>query len=114
MQHIYKPKNQSQDTKEIPIVNDEIEITVRAMNNCREALTDVWRISNDNLTNSQKAFFCRECGKEFKFQTSLLRHNNKVHISKYQCPTCCKVFSRQSYLDVHTSKPGTSCFIQNN
>lgn len=59
----------------------------------------------------RKIFFCRDCGKSFKFQTSLLRHNNKVHNCKYQCPTCHRVFSRQAYLDVHTSKPGSSCFL---
>lgn len=60
---------------------------------------------------NRKTFYCRECGKSFKFQTSLLRHNNKVHNCKYQCPTCHRVFSRQAYLDVHISKPGSSCFM---
>lgn len=59
----------------------------------------------------RKIFYCRECGKSFKFQTSLLRHNNKVHNCKYQCPTCHRVFSRQAYLDVHISKPGSSCYL---
>lgn len=63
-------------------------------------------------SESHKMQVCQTCGKTFKFQTSLLRHNNKVHFSRYQCSACCRVFSRQSYLDVHTSKPGTSCFIQ--
>uniref|UniRef100_A0A1B6D318 C2H2-type domain-containing protein n=1 Tax=Clastoptera arizonana TaxID=38151 RepID=A0A1B6D318_9HEMI len=48
--------------------------------------------TSDFSTKNRKAFFCRACGKAFKFQTSLLRHNNKVHISKYQCPTCNRVF----------------------
>ncbi|KAG8255453.1 hypothetical protein J6590_064352 [Homalodisca vitripennis] len=61
---------------------------------------------------AHKMQVCKVCGKTFKFQTSLLRHNNKVHISRYQCSACCRVFSRQSYLDVHTSKPGTSCFVE--
>lgn len=71
----------------------------------------------NNITNrsssskQRKFFFCRSCGKSFKFQTSLLRHNNKVHISKYICPKCNRVFSRQAYLDVHTSKIGSSCYL---
>lgn len=69
--------------------------------------TDVPDVQEKN----RKIFFCRDCGKSFKFQTSLLRHNNKVHNCKYQCPTCHRVFSRQAYLDVHTSKPGSSCFL---
>lgn len=68
---------------------------------------------SDYSTKNRKAFFCRACGKAFKFQTSLLRHNNKVHISKYQCPTCSRLFSRQAYLDVHTSKQGSTCFLGN-
>ncbi|PSN55603.1 hypothetical protein C0J52_04070 [Blattella germanica] len=68
----------------------------------------------DYTPKIRKSFFCRACGKAFKFQTSLLRHNNKVHISKYQCPTCSRVFSRQAYLDVHTSKQGSSCYIGSN
>lgn len=68
---------------------------------------------SDYSTKNRKAFFCRACGKAFKFQTSLLRHNNKVHISKYQCPTCSRLFSRQAYLDVHTSKLGSTCFLGN-
>jgi uncharacterized C2H2 Zn-finger protein len=67
--------------------------------------------ASDYSAKSRKSFFCRACGKAFKFQTSLLRHNNKVHISKYQCPTCSRVFSRQAYLDVHTSKQGSSCYL---
>uniref|UniRef100_A0A1B6LUY4 C2H2-type domain-containing protein n=1 Tax=Graphocephala atropunctata TaxID=36148 RepID=A0A1B6LUY4_9HEMI len=63
-------------------------------------------------TEAHKMQVCKACGKTFKFQTSLLRHNNKVHISRYQCSACYRVFSRQSYLDVHTSKPGTSCFLE--
>ncbi|XP_075218831.1 uncharacterized protein LOC142323277 [Lycorma delicatula] len=69
--------------------------------------------TTDYAVKNCKSFFCRDCGKSFKFQTSLLRHNNKVHISKYQCPTCNRVFSRQAYLDVHTSKQGSSCFLGN-
>lgn len=75
----------------------------------RESDTEV----SDYSTKNRKAFFCRACGKAFKFQTSLLRHNNKVHISKYQCPTCSRLFSRQAYLDVHTSKQGSTCFLGN-
>lgn len=60
-----------------------------------------------------KSFYCVACSKTFKFQTSLLRHNNKVHISKYQCQSCQRVFSRQAYLDVHTSKQGSSCYLGN-
>lgn len=67
--------------------------------------------SPETIEKNRKIFFCRDCGKSFKFQTSLLRHNNKVHNCKYQCPTCHRVFSRQAYLDVHTSKPGSSCFL---
>jgi len=67
--------------------------------------------TSDYSSKTRKSFFCRACGKAFKFQTSLLRHNNKVHISKYQCPTCSRVFSRQAYLDVHTSKQGSSCYL---
>ena len=67
--------------------------------------------TSDYSAKPRKSFYCRACGKAFKFQTSLLRHNNKVHISKYQCPTCSRVFSRQAYLDVHTSKQGSSCYI---
>ncbi|KAK6627838.1 hypothetical protein RUM44_010317 [Polyplax serrata] len=67
--------------------------------------------ASDYSAKNRKSFYCRACGKAFKFQTSLLRHNNKVHISKYQCPTCSRVFSRQAYLDVHTSKQGSSCFL---
>lgn len=67
--------------------------------------------ASDYSAKNRKSFYCRECGKAFKFQTSLLRHNNKVHISKYQCPTCSRVFSRQAYLDVHTSKQGSSCYL---
>lgn len=67
--------------------------------------------ASDYSSKARKSFFCRACGKSFKFQTSLLRHNNKVHISKYQCATCNRVFSRQAYLDVHTSKPGSTCYI---
>ncbi|XP_034242156.1 zinc finger protein 184-like [Thrips palmi] len=67
--------------------------------------------ASDYSSKTRKSFFCRACGKSFKFQTSLLRHNNKVHISKYQCSTCKRVFSRQAYLDVHTSKPGSTCYI---
>lgn len=66
---------------------------------------------SDYSSKARKSFLCRACGKSFKFQTSLLRHNNKVHISKYQCPSCNRVFSRQAYLDVHTSKPGTTCYV---
>ncbi|XP_018902039.1 uncharacterized protein [Bemisia tabaci] len=69
--------------------------------------------SDYSNSKARKAFYCRACAKAFKFQTSLLRHNNKVHISKYQCPTCSRVFSRQAYLDVHTSKQGSSCFLGN-
>lgn len=69
-------------------------------------------LTKNEHSESHKMQVCQTCGKTFKFQTSLLRHNNKVHISRYQCSACCRVFSRQSYLDVHTSKPGTSCFIQ--
>lgn len=69
-------------------------------------------ILKNEHSESHKMQVCQTCGKTFKFQTSLLRHNNKVHFSRYQCSACCRVFSRQSYLDVHTSKPGTSCFIQ--
>ncbi|XP_050533428.1 uncharacterized protein LOC126901171 isoform X2 [Daktulosphaira vitifoliae] len=61
----------------------------------------------------RKTFYCVACSKTFKFQTSLLRHNNKVHISKYQCQSCHRVFSRQAYLDVHTSKQGSSCYLAN-
>lgn len=71
-------------------------------------------ISNDTEPSQKqprKLYYCKSCGKSFKFQTSLLRHNNKVHISKYTCPTCQRVFSRQSYLDVHTSKLGSSCYL---
>lgn len=75
----------------------------------RESDTEV----SDYSMKNRKAFFCRACGKAFKFQTSLLRHNNKVHISKYQCPTCSRLFSRQAYLDVHTSKQGSTCFLGN-
>lgn len=64
----------------------------------------------DTGEKNRKIFYCRDCGKSFKFQTSLLRHNNKVHNCKYRCPTCHRVFSRQAYLDVHVSKPGSSCF----
>lgn len=64
----------------------------------------------DGGEKNRKIFYCRDCGKSFKFQTSLLRHNNKVHNCKYRCPTCHRVFSRQAYLDVHVSKPGSSCF----
>ncbi|KAL0274875.1 UNVERIFIED_CONTAM: hypothetical protein PYX00_002902 [Menopon gallinae] len=67
--------------------------------------------ASDYSAKNRKSFYCRACGKAFKFQTSLLRHNNKVHISKYQCPTCNRVFSRQAYLDVHTSKQGSSCYL---
>lgn len=67
--------------------------------------------ASDYSAKNRKSFYCRACGKAFKFQTSLLRHNNKVHISKYQCPTCSRVFSRQAYLDVHTSKQGSSCYL---
>lgn len=67
--------------------------------------------SSEYSAKIRKSFFCSSCGKTFKFQTSLLRHNNKVHISKYQCPTCARVFSRQAYLDVHTSKQGSSCYL---
>ncbi|XKL69280.1 hypothetical protein PGB90_007049 [Kerria lacca] len=67
--------------------------------------------STDSVEKNRKIFFCHDCGKSFKFQTSLLRHNNKVHNCKYQCPTCHRVFSRQAYLDVHISKPGSSCFL---
>lgn len=69
-------------------------------------------LPKNEQSDSHKMQVCQTCGKTFKFQTSLLRHNNKVHFSRYQCSACCRVFSRQSYLDVHTSKPGTSCFIQ--
>ncbi len=68
-------------------------------------------LTSDSNERNRKIFFCRACGKSFKFQTSLLRHNNKVHNCKYQCPTCHRVFSRQAYLDVHVSKPGSSCFL---
>ncbi|RZF38310.1 hypothetical protein LSTR_LSTR017696 [Laodelphax striatellus] len=67
----------------------------------------------DYSMKNRKIFFCKLCEKTFKFQTSLLRHNNKVHISKYQCQTCHRVFSRQAYLDVHTSKQGSSCYLGN-
>lgn len=63
------------------------------------------------MTKARRSFTCHACAKTFKFQTSLLRHNNKVHNSKYQCATCNRVFSRQAYLDVHTSKPNSSCFL---
>lgn len=78
-----------------------------------ETLREQSTETSDYTTKNRKAFFCRACGKAFKFQTSLLRHNNKVHISKYQCPTCSRVFSRQAYLDVHTSKQGSTCFLGN-
>ncbi|XP_039300039.1 uncharacterized protein LOC120355554 [Nilaparvata lugens] len=67
----------------------------------------------DYAIKNRKIFICKLCEKTFKFQTSLLRHNNKVHISKYQCQTCHRVFSRQAYLDVHTSKQGSSCYLGN-
>lgn len=63
------------------------------------------------MGKARRSFTCHACAKTFKFQTSLLRHNNKVHNSKYQCATCNRVFSRQAYLDVHTSKPNSSCFL---
>ncbi|XP_026681840.1 RB-associated KRAB zinc finger protein-like isoform X1 [Diaphorina citri] len=79
---------------------------------------DPYQCFSNDITNTpssgkhmRKVFYCRSCGKSFKFQTSLLRHNNKVHISKYTCPTCHRVFSRQAYLDVHTSKVGSSCYL---
>lgn len=34
--------------------------------------------ATDYSSKARKSFFCRACGKSFKFQTSLLRHNNKV------------------------------------
>ncbi|KAK6628479.1 hypothetical protein RUM43_002294 [Polyplax serrata] len=52
--------------------------------------------ASDYSAKNRKSFYCRACGKAFKFQTSLLRHNNKVHISKYQCPTRSRVFSSEA------------------
>jgi len=75
--------------------------------NCRQSMI----VDTDKC--QRKTFYCAACSKTFKFQTSLLRHNNKVHISKYQCQSCHRVFSRQAYLDVHTSKQGSSCYLGN-
>ncbi|KAL1464047.1 hypothetical protein WDU94_003731, partial [Cyamophila willieti] len=72
---------------------------------------DITNTECSTSKQTRKLFYCRSCGKSFKFQTSLLRHNNKVHISKYTCPTCHRVFSRQAYLDVHTSKLGSTCYL---
>lgn len=96
---------------------DSCELGKNKINLSRSRVGNIKSSSHILLKNehseSHKMQVCQTCGKTFKFQTSLLRHNNKVHFSRYQCSACCRVFSRQSYLDVHTSKPGTSCFIQN-
>ncbi|CAG2054317.1 unnamed protein product [Timema podura] len=89
---------------------DPLLIPSRTVNTFPDGLSAGELDPSDFSTKPRKSFFCRACGKSFKFQTSLLRHNNKVHISKYQCPTCNRVFSRQAYLDVHTSKQGSSCY----
>ncbi|KAJ9594140.1 hypothetical protein L9F63_014456 [Diploptera punctata] len=104
-------KQKQKTTKRKAVDNDQGDIsTVPTPENFPEIITGDTDTS-DYAAKPRKSFYCRACGKAFKFQTSLLRHNNKVHISKYQCPTCSRVFSRQAYLDVHTSKQGSSCYI---
>ncbi|XP_050436860.1 uncharacterized protein LOC126843388 isoform X2 [Adelges cooleyi] len=85
----------------------QLDYTNGQLPNCDQALI----VEADRC--QRKSFCCVACSKTFKFQTSLLRHNNKVHISKYQCQSCHRVFSRQAYLDVHTSKQGSSCYLGN-
>ncbi|XP_066998971.2 zinc finger protein 878 [Anabrus simplex] len=103
----YRQRDSHSPSRRVDSNTDQVgELPVMSGKSCHGE-TEV----SDYSSKSRKSFFCRACGKAFKFQTSLLRHNNKVHISKYQCPTCSRVFSRQAYLDVHTSKQGTSCYL---
>lgn len=109
MRQSYKQKQKSH--KRRTPLNDQVELSVGVGADVSFAESTPDLEAPDYSAKSRKSFFCRACGKAFKFQTSLLRHNNKVHISKYQCPTCSRVFSRQAYLDVHTSKQGSSCYL---
>ncbi|KAE8745360.1 hypothetical protein FOCC_FOCC007908 [Frankliniella occidentalis] len=119
LRHLYKDTSVAQKQRNVKRkvqARDPLELT---QDDCDEIYSgsDIAGSSqqeseaSDYSPKARKSFFCRACGKSFKFQTSLLRHNNKVHISKYQCSTCNRVFSRQAYLDVHTSKPGSACYI---
>lgn len=49
----------------------------------------------DQCNNTQKKFFCTECGARFEWSNSLKLHTQKVHqIKKIQCDTCGKQFRR--------------------
>lgn len=109
MRQSFKQKQRSPKRRNAS--SDDQDLSAASGNSFPQSVADVETEASDYSAKSRKSFFCRACGKAFKFQTSLLRHNNKVHISKYQCPTCSRVFSRQAYLDVHTSKQGSSCYL---
>lgn len=110
MRQSFKQK-QKCPKRRAPSSDDQGDLSTASGNTFPQSVTGSEAEASDYSAKSRKSFFCRACGKAFKFQTSLLRHNNKVHISKYQCPTCSRVFSRQAYLDVHTSKQGSSCYL---
>lgn len=109
MRQSFKQK-QKPPKRRVPSSDDQ-DLSAASGNSFSQSGAGAEAETSDYSSKSRKSFFCRACGKAFKFQTSLLRHNNKVHISKYQCPTCSRVFSRQAYLDVHTSKQGSSCYL---
>lgn len=109
MRQSFKQKQRSPKRRNAS--SDDQDLSAASGNSFPESVAGAETEASDYSAKSRKSFFCRACGKAFKFQTSLLRHNNKVHISKYQCPTCSRVFSRQAYLDVHTSKQGSSCYL---
>ncbi|XP_039761543.1 zinc finger protein 624-like [Pararge aegeria] len=67
-------------------------------------LNKIIKSYNNKKMKENDEFVCEECGKTFKANFLLMKHMRFHNKETHQCTYCTKVFSMQSYLEMHAER----------